>query len=144
MADDLVSLFDAVVSFLLYTELTTISVLLALLESPNISDLSAVEDNKDTVKTVSLFGLDLDGFAEWSTGVRLLSTLIKLDRLWDNDLVSLIDTVVPLLSEEFTTISVLLALLESPNVLDLSAAVDDKDDIKPESLLGLDLDVFTE
>ena len=50
----------------------------------------------------------------------------------------------PLLSEEFTTISVLLALLESPNVLDLSAAVDDKDDIKPESLLGLDLDVFTE
>ena len=64
LADDLVSLFDAVVSFLLYTELTTISVLLALLESPNISDLSTVEDNKDTVKTVSLFGLDLDGFAE--------------------------------------------------------------------------------
>ena len=144
LADDLVSLFDAVVSLLLYTELTTISVLLALLESPNISDLSTVEDNKDTVKTVSLFGLDLDGFAEWSTGVRLLSTLIKLDRLWGNDLVSLTDAVVPLLSEELTTISVLLALLEPPNVPDLLAVVDNKDDVKNDFLFGLDLDVFVE
>ena len=73
---------------------------------------------------------------------------MKLDRVWVKDLASFSNAVVPLLlsqlSKQLTTILVLLALLESPNILDLLLAVDNKDDIKAESLLRLDFDDFVE
>ena len=141
--DDLVSLSDIIISLPLSEEIVVISVLLVLLKSPNM--LEVLTDDKHDVKTESLHGLDVDVFTDWSTGVALPLILMELARLWANNLVTLSDAAVPfLLLEELTTISVLLALLESPNVRDLSAAVDDKDDVKPESLLGLDRDVFTE
>ena len=37
-----------------------------------------------------------------------------------------------------------MVLLKSPYLLDLSAAIDNKDQVEAEPLLGLDLDIFTE
>lgn len=92
------------------------------------------------------FRLETNVF-ERSTGVELLLLLINFLKTRGGALISLFDAAVSLLLPEDLDIMLVLKVFTrtySRYLLDLSAAVDSKDEVEAEPLLGLDLDVFTE